>query len=90
MRRGVFIEKEIRNQFKEEFSKISSAFDLACDVQVRNSIAHSNYSFMNRNIHLNNVNGNSSKSQIHELSFDEWINNFHYTMIFQFPVIVSS
>ncbi len=45
--------------------------------QLRNSIAHSNYSIISRFIHLNNA---EKKDDIEVVSFDNWIDIFHQTL----------
>ncbi|KAA9338852.1 hypothetical protein [Adhaeribacter soli] len=49
--------------------------------QLRNSIAHSNYSFLGRAIHLNNDDKNSKFPQLTGISFDSWIDIFHKTLV---------
>jgi len=51
--------------------------------QLRNSIAHSNYSFLGRHIHPNNYIKADPASQLKAVSFDEWIDIFHNTMMLQ-------
>lgn len=68
---------KIIDRFKNEFPKIYRAFKESYIAQVRNSIAHSNYSFLGRNINLNNSKGNS----LYGLTFEKWIEIFHTTMI---------
>lgn len=48
--------------------------------QLRNSIAHSNYSFLGRFIHPNNYIKEDPAAQLKAVSFDEWINIFHNTL----------
>lgn len=79
--RDVLIRKKIRDKLKIKFPKIYSAFKTAYITQVRNSIAHSNYSFAGRNIHLNNDVENDPYSQLKNIEFNNWIEMFHNTMI---------
>ena len=51
------------------------------NTQIRNSIAHSNYSFLNRSIGLNNYIAEDEAAQLKGISFDEWINIFHNTIV---------
>jgi len=50
--------------------------------QLRNSIAHSNYSFLGRYIHPNNYIENDKSAQLKYVTFDEWIDTFHKTLCF--------
>lgn len=50
--------------------------------QIRNSIAHSNFSFSGQYIHLNNYIENDKNSHLKSLTFEEWANIFHNTLIF--------
>ncbi len=79
--RQTLIRKKIRDRFQNDFPIIYKAFKTAYLTQVRNSIAHSKYSTIERNIHLNNYVKKDPASQLHELKFDEWIEMFHNTMI---------
>lgn len=56
--------------------------------QLRNSIAHSNYSFLGRNIHPNNYIENDKSAQLKYVTFDEWIDIFHQTLSFHNQYIV--
>lgn len=49
--------------------------------QIRNSIAHSNYSIAGRIISLNNYIKEDTSSQLHSLSFDEWHEIFHKLLL---------
>ncbi|HRG69877.1 MAG TPA: hypothetical protein PLS73_13595 [Saprospiraceae bacterium] len=51
------------------------------NTQLRNAIAHSSYYFLGRSIHLNNFSESDKYSQISSLSFDDWIDIFHNTLI---------
>ena len=73
--------KEIRDRIKDHFECIFNLFKNTYKPQIRNSIAHSNYSMMGRHIQLNNFVENDPFAQIEALSFDEWIDIFHDTMI---------
>ncbi len=79
--RKTIIIKKIRDKLKDEFQEIHKAFKIAYKTQIRNSISHSKYSIVGRNIHLNNYIKDDTHSQLHSLSFDEWIDILHYTMI---------
>lgn len=55
--------------------------------QLRNSIAHSNYSFLGRHIHPNNYIKSDPASQLKAVSFDQWIDIFHNTIMLQNELI---
>lgn len=67
--------------FQKYLPDLAEIFRISYQTQVRNSIAHSKYSFMSRNIHLNNYIREDKYSTLHALKFDEWIDIFHNTMI---------
>jgi hypothetical protein len=49
--------------------------------QLRNAIAHSQYSFQGRNIHLYNYIESDPNSQLRSIPFDSWIDIFHSTLV---------
>ena len=61
--------------------KLIEQFRLAYNVQIRNAIAHSNYSFAGRVISLLNFVKEDPYSQKSSLTFDEWIEIFHITIV---------
>lgn len=61
-------------------SILADSLTVAYKTQIRNSIAHSNYSIMSRNIHPNNYVAKDKAAQIQNLPFDEWIEMFHFTL----------
>lgn len=61
--------------------KLIEQFRLAFNGQIRNAIAHSNYSFAGRVISLLNFVKEDQYSQKSSLTFDEWIEIFHITMV---------
>lgn len=79
--REKIIRKLIRDKIEKKYPKIYQAIKNAYRTQIRNSIAHSKYSFLGRNIHLNNFIQNDPASQLISLTFDEWIEMFHDTMV---------
>lgn len=85
--RNIVIRTLIRDRLKDNYPQIYSAIKNAYKSQIRNSIAHSQYSFLGRNIHPNNYIKNEIASQIIFLSFDEWIDMFHDTMIIYNQII---
>ena len=78
--RQELIRVKIRNALKDISSIICNLIESTYKTQIRNSIAHSNYSFVGRNIHLNNYIKNDPASPLISISFDEWINIFHNTL----------
>lgn len=66
------IRKKIRDAFKKEAPFLSDLITSIYKTQIRNSIAHSNYSIMGRTIDLNNYIKNDPASQLHGVSFDQW------------------
>jgi len=79
--RQEIIRKKTRDRFEKPIPELFKAFKNSYLTQIRNAIAHSRYSFMNRYIHLNNFIENDKSSQLHSLKFDDWIDRFHETVI---------
>lgn len=75
------IRKAIRDRLKTDFPNIYTAIKTAYKTQVRNAIAHSKYSFQQRNIHIHNFIEQDPYSQIKNITFDEWITIFHLTIV---------
>jgi hypothetical protein len=75
----------IRNVFKNGLSNYSDILKkhirIAYKQQVRNAIAHSNYYFFGRQITLTNYNNNDVYNIIERLTFEEWYNMFHSTIM---------
>jgi len=80
-KRHTIIRQKVRDVFQNEFPAIYQSFKVAYKTQVRNSIAHSKFSFQSRHIHLDNYIQSDPASQLKVITFDEWIEMFHYTMI---------
>ena len=78
--REKIIRKKIRDQLKTEYPSLYRSIKNAYLTQVRNSIAHSNYSFLGRTIQLNNRIETDPAAQLHFISFDTWNEMFHDTM----------
>lgn len=74
------IRLKIRDRFKEKLPVLYDAFKIAYNTQIRNSIAHSKYSVLNRVIYLNNKIEKDPAAQLFGQSYDEWIDRFHTTM----------
>lgn len=79
--REKIIRNKIRDPLEQDFPNIYKAIKDTYKTQIRNSIAHSNYSFQNRNIHLNNKIDGDPHNQLVYVEFDEWIDLFHNTMV---------
>lgn len=75
------IRLKIRDKLKTHSTLFYEIIKNTYKTQIRNSIAHSNYSFLGRNINLNNFIESDLSSQIHSLTFDEWIDIFHNTIV---------
>jgi len=80
--RDKIIREKVRDPLEKEFQKIFAVIKNAYKSQLRNSIAHSKYSLHGRYIHLNNYIKKDPASQIEVISFDEWIDIFHDTIVF--------
>jgi hypothetical protein len=80
-KRQEIIRLKIRDRLKEVSPIIFEKIKETYKTQIRNSIAHSNYSFIGRNIDLNNYIENDPKCQLETITFDEWIDIFHSTLI---------
>ena len=79
--RDVIIRTKIRDKFKKRIPELYNAFKKSYNGQIRNSIAHSQYSILGRYIQLNNYISDDPYSQLKVLSFDDWINRFHETLV---------
>jgi hypothetical protein len=79
-KRQDIIRKKIRDKIKPHSTILYDIIKETYITQIRNSIAHSNYSFLGRNIHLNNHIKNDSHANIRALGFDKWIDMFHNTI----------
>ncbi|MEP2671571.1 MAG: hypothetical protein ABJH04_21380 [Cyclobacteriaceae bacterium] len=75
----------IRLKIRDRLKDISPVFYKTIKetylTQIRNSIAHSNYSTTSRHIHPNNYIADDPASQLKVVSFDQWIDIFHNTLI---------
>jgi hypothetical protein len=75
------IRKLIRDRIKGSFPDLFLAIQTAYKTQIRNAIAHSKYSFQDRNIHIHNFIEEDPHSQLRNITFDEWITIFHITLM---------
>jgi len=79
--RQEIIRKLIRDKLDKRSDFLKDWITSIYKTQIRNSIAHSNYSIIGRNINLNNYIGNDQAAQLHNIEFDEWHNIFHKLLI---------
>jgi hypothetical protein len=73
----------IRDRLREKYPIIYATFKNSFITQVRNSIAHSKYSFLGRYIHLNNAIKEDPAAQREVVTFEEWTDIFHDTLVLQ-------
>jgi hypothetical protein len=71
----------VRDRLKSDYPLIYAAIKNSYRTQVRNSIAHSQYSIFGRYIHLNNYKADDPYSQIQVITFDEWVDMIHDTLV---------
>ena len=79
--RQEIIRGKIRDRIKPFSETIYLLFKNTYISQLRNSIAHSNYSFQGRNIHLNNYIESDPSAQLKYITFDNWVEIFHSTLV---------
>ena len=72
---------KIRDRIKKFSPILHEIIKNTYKTQIRNSIAHSNYSFLGRSIHLNNFIKEDNASQMKTIPFDNWIDVFHNTLV---------
>jgi hypothetical protein len=70
----------VRNKVQPISTILYASLAVAYKPQVRNSIAHSNFAMQGRHIQLNNYAEQDPGSQLHVITFDEWVEMFHYTL----------
>lgn len=75
------IRKKIRDRIKKTSPILFDIIKHSYKTQIRNSIAHSNFSLIGRSIQLNNYIENDPASQLHTVSFEEWAHIFHNSLI---------
>ncbi len=80
--------KKIRNRIRKYSPFLEDFIKETYKTQIRNSIAHSNYSFLGRNIHLNNFIKGDPASQLSVITFDEWAKIFHNTLLLHNQYII--
>lgn len=79
--RQEIIRNKIRDKIKPYSETIYQLIKKTYISQLRNAIAHSKYSFLGRNIHLNNYIKSDPASQLGSISFDDWVDIFHSTLV---------
>ena len=79
--RQEIIRKLIRDKFSKRSDFLKDWITSIYKTQIRNSIAHSNYSIIGRNINLNNYIKNDPAAQLNNVEFDEWHNIFHKLLL---------
>lgn len=73
---------EIRDKLKNICPKFYNLIKETYSSQLRNAIAHSQYSIWNRNIkYLNYSKNQKNYAEINTLTFDEWAEYFHNTIL---------
>ena len=75
------IRKKIRNRLERISPPLYDAIKRAYSTQLRNSIAHSNFSFQGDHMQLGNYIEEDPHSQLRALSFTEWADKFHATLM---------
>jgi hypothetical protein len=75
------IRKLIRDKIAPKTQFFSDWITSIYKTQIRNTIAHSNYSISGRTISLNNFIKEDPASQLHSLTFDEWHEIFHKLLL---------
>ncbi|MGI4737215.1 MAG: hypothetical protein ACRYG7_18770 [Janthinobacterium lividum] len=78
-RQGIIREK-VRDKVRSVSDVLYTSLFTAYKSQVRNSIAHSNFSIQSRYIHLNNFDPQDLGAQLKTVSFDDWVAMFHHTL----------
>lgn len=80
-KREEIIRKKVRDKTKKSYPNLYSALKNAFVSQLRNAIAHSQYSLFGSHIQLNNYKEGSKGSPFPAFSFDEWTNKFHDSLV---------
>ncbi len=79
-KREQVIREKIRDRLGD-FPDVKRAIQESYRPQIRNAIAHSRYAMQGRSIQLHNYFVNDPYSDIKVLTFDQWADRFHKTMI---------
>ncbi|TGE14993.1 hypothetical protein [Hymenobacter elongatus] len=81
------IRKSIRNRLERISPILYEALKRAYLTQLRNSVAHSNFSFQGDHMQLGNYIESDPHSQLRAISFSEWADKFHATLMIYNGVI---
>lgn len=79
--RQEIIRKLIRDKLDKRSDFLKEWITSIYKTQIRNSIAHSNYSIIGRTINLNNYIKNDPAAQLQNIEFNEWHNIFHKLLL---------
>ncbi|HXI01201.1 MAG TPA: hypothetical protein VNI52_13120 [Sphingobacteriaceae bacterium] len=79
--RETILRKKTRDSVEFILPELYSSIKRSYITQVRNSIAHSQYSILGRNINLNNQVEGDEANLLRNLTFDQWIGIFHETLV---------
>ncbi|WP_457616658.1 hypothetical protein [Lutibacter sp.] len=79
--RQEIIRKLIRNKLENTSPFLKEYINSIYRTQIRNSIAHSNYSITGRNINLNNYIKKDPAAQLHNIKFNDWHKIFHKLLL---------
>lgn len=75
------IRKKIRDKLKDISPVLFEAFSVSYKSQIRNSVAHSNFSLQGRHLQLNNYQAADPASQLHAITYEDWADIFHTTLM---------
>lgn len=79
--RQEIIRKLIRDRLENTSPILKEWITSIYKTQIRNSIAHSNYLIIGRNINLNNYIENDPAAQLHSIVFNDWHEIFHKLLL---------
>ena len=80
-KRHEIVINSIRNRMEKINIDFYNSIKDAYLTQIRNAIAHSRYAIAGRDIMLNNYIKSDPASQLHNISFNDWIIKFHETLL---------
>jgi hypothetical protein len=80
-KREIIIRKKVRNKLEKGYPHLYAALKNAYISQLRNAIAHSQYSLFGSHIQLNNYKQGSNGSPFPAFSFEEWTEKFHDSLV---------
>ncbi len=80
-KRDDLIRKSIRNRIKNKNKDFYLSIKESYLSQLRNAIAHSRFAILGRNIWLNNYVKEDKGAQLKQISFNDWIERFHETLL---------